>query len=315
MARAIVYTEIGSPDVLQLVEIPDPVAGPGEVVVRIEAAGVNPLDAKRRSGARPMPPITEPRRVGFDGAGVIEALGDGVTGFAIGDRVAVHDGDGTYASHIVIAASKLDALPDAVTAAEGAALGIPIGTAYQCVRSLDVRPGDVLLVHAGSGAVGQAVIQFAVDAGATVIATGSPARHDQLRELGAIPVAYGEGLADRVRAALDGREVTVALDCIGTDEAIEVSKQLVADHDRIATIVRGPDAADLGIRAFSGGSPEPLTDEQVAWREEAIGVAISLIEKGDFQIELGAELPLAEAAQAHRLIEDHAAHGKITLVP
>lgn len=315
MARAIVYTEIGSPDVLQLVEIPDPVAGPGEVIVRIEAAGVNPLDAKRRSGARPMPPITEPRRVGFDGAGVIEALGDGVTGFAIGDRVAVHDGDGTYASHIVIAASKLDALPDAVTAAEGAALGIPIGTAYQCVRSLDVGPGDVLLVHAGSGAVGQAVIQFAVDAGATVIATGSPARHDQLRELGAIPVAYGEGLADRVRAALDGREVTVALDCIGTDEAIEVSKQLVADHDRIATIVRGPDAADLGIRAFSGGSPEPLTDEQVAWREEAIGVAISLIEKGDFQIELGAELPLAEAAQAHRLIEDHAAHGKITLVP
>ena len=313
MARAIVYTEIGSPDVLQLVEIPDPVAGPGEVIVRIEAAGVNPLDAKRRSGARPMPPITEPRRVGFDGAGVIEALGDGVTGFAIGDRVAVHDGDGTYASHIVIAASKLDALPDAVTAAEGAALGIPIGTAYQCVRSLDVGPGDVLLVHAGSGAVGQAVIQFAVDAGATVI--GSPARHDQLRELGAIPVAYGEGLADRVRAALDGREVTVALDCIGTDEAIEVSKQLVADHDRIATIVRGPDAADLGIRAFSGGSPEPLTDEQVAWREEAIGVAISLIEKGDFQIELGAELPLAEAAQAHRLIEDHAAHGKITLVP
>src|SRR5690554_4790968 len=160
MARAIVYTEIGSPDVLQLVEIPDPVAGPGEVVVRIEAAGVNPLDAKRRSGARPMPPITEPRRVGFDGAGVIEALGDGVTGFAIGDRVAVHDGDGTYASHIVIAPSKLDALPDAVTAAEGAALGIPIGTAYQCVRSLDVGPGDVLLVHAGSGAVGQAVIQF-----------------------------------------------------------------------------------------------------------------------------------------------------------
>src|SRR5690606_42131944 len=89
---------------------------PGEVVVRIEAAGVNPLDAKRRSGARPMPPITEPRRVGFDGAGVVEALGDGVTGFAIGDRVAVHDGDGTYASHIAIAASKLDDLPDAVTA-------------------------------------------------------------------------------------------------------------------------------------------------------------------------------------------------------
>ena len=318
MARAIVYTELGSPDVLTLVDIPDPVAGPGEVVVRVEAAGVNPLDAKRRSGSRPMPPITEPRRVGFDGAGVIESLGEGVTGFAVGDRVAIREADGTYATHIAIAASKLETLPDAVTAAEGAALGIPIGTAYQCVRSLGVGEGDVLLVHAGSGAVGQAVIQFAVDAGAAVIATGSPARHDQLREVGAIPVAYGDGLAERVRAAAaetSAGEVTVALDCIGTDEAVEVSKQLVADHDRVATIVRGPDAADLGIRAFSGGAPDPLTAEQQAWRAEAIGVAIALIEKGDFQVELGPELPLADAAEAHRLIEAHEARGKITLVP
>lgn len=315
MAHAIVYTELGSPDVLQLVEIPDPVAGPGEVVVRVEAAGVNPLDAKRRSGQRPMPPITEPRRIGIDGAGVVESLGEGVTGLAVGDRVAIRDGDGTYATHVVISADSLDALPDAVTAAEGAALGIPIGTAYQCVRSLDVAGTDVLLVHAGSGAVGQAVIQFAVNTGATVVATGSPARHDQLRELGAIPVAYGEGLADRVRGVLNGREVTVALDCIGTDEAIEVSKELVTDHGRIATIVRGPDAAALGIRAFSGGSPEPLTAQELTWRAQAVGDAIALIESGDFQVELGPELPLAEAAQAHRLLESHAAHGKIVLVP
>src|SRR5690606_24261647 len=153
MARAIVYTELGSPDVLQLVEIPDPVAGPGEVVVRIEAAGVNPLDAKRRSGKRPQPAITEPRRVGFDGAGVIESLGDGVTDFAVGDRVAVRDATGTYATRIAIAADHLYALPDAVTAAEAAGLGIPVGTAYQCLRSLEVGEGDVLLVHAGSGAV------------------------------------------------------------------------------------------------------------------------------------------------------------------
>lgn len=318
MARAIVYTELGSPDVLTLVDIPDPVAGLGEVVVRVEAAGVNPLDAKRRSGSRPMPPITAPRRVGFDGAGVVESLGDDVTGFAIGDRVAIRDGDGTYATHVVVPAGNLTRLTDAVTAAEGAALGIPIGTAYQCVRSLGVGEGDVLLVHAGSGAVGQAVIQFAVDAGAAVIATGSPARHDQLRELGAIPVAYGDGLTERVRAAAAETatgEVTVALDCIGTDEAIETSLALVADRNRIATIVRGPDAADLGIRAFSGGSPEPLTAEQLAWRAEASGVAIALIEQGDFQIELGPELPLADAAEAHRLIEAHEARGKITLVP
>lgn len=314
MAHAIVYTELGTPDVLQLVEIPDPIAGPGEVVVRIEAAGVNPLDAKLRRGARPGAPITQPRRVGFDGAGIVESLGEGVSGFAVGDRVAIGNTLGTYATLLAVKVENLDLLPDAVTAAEGAGLSIPVGTAYQCLRSLDVGEGDVLLVHAGSGAVGQATIQFAVAWGATVIATASPARHEQLRELGAIPVAYGEGLADRVRAAVDG-DITVALDCIGTDEAIETSLELVEDRNRIATIVRGPDAASFGIRAFSGGSPEPLTAQEQAWRAEAVGVAVELIAASDFQVELGPELPLSEAAQAHKLVEAHAAGGKITLVP
>src|SRR5690606_9213821 len=108
----------------------------------------------------------------------------------------------------------------------------------------------------------------------------------------------------RVREAAAG-DVTVALDCAGTDEAIETSLELVADRNRIATIVRGPDAANYGIRAFSGGAPEPLTEQALAWRAEAVGVAIALITSGDFQVELGAELPLSEAAEAHRLIEAH----------
>ncbi|SJN35543.1 Alcohol dehydrogenase [Microbacterium esteraromaticum] len=314
MARAIAYTEIGTPDVLQLINIPVPVAGPGEVVVGINAAGVNPLDAKLRRGARPSAPITEPRRVGFDGAGVVTELGEGVTGFAIGDRVAINNVLGTYATALAVPVERLVRLSDGVTMAEGAALGIPIGTAYQCLRSLNVSKGDTLLVHAGSGAVGQAAVQYATLWGATVIATGSPARFEQLRALGAIPVAYGDGLADRVReAAPEG--VTVALDCIGTDEAIQASLELVEDRDRIATIVRGPDAAEFGIRAFSGGSPIPLTDEEVAWRDEAIALTVNLIEAGDFQIELGPELPLAEAARAHELIEQNGARGKIVLVP
>lgn len=314
MARAIVHTELGSPDVLHLVEVPDPVAGPGEVVVRIEAAGVNPIDVKQRAGIRPLPPIVEPRHVGFDGAGVITALGEGVTGFGVGDRVAIHDTRGTYATALAVPVKNLARLLDGVTAAEGAALGIPAGTAYQCLRSLRVRKGDVLLVHAGSGAVGQAAVQYAALWGATVIATASTARHDQVRALGAIPVTYGDGLLERVREAAPGG-VTVALDCAGTDEAIEVSKALVADPDRIATIVRGPDAAELGIRAFSGGSPVPLTEEELGWRREAVGLTINLIEAGDFQIELGLELPLAEAARAHELIEQHQADGKIILIP
>ena len=314
MARAIVYTEIGSPAVLHLIEIPDPVAARGEVVVRIEAAGANPIDAKLRGGKRPSPPITEPRPVGFDGAGVVEVLGEGVDDFAVGDRVAIRDGHGTYASALAISTEKLAKLPDSVTTAEGAGIGIPAGTAYQALRSLEVTDGDVLLVHGGSGAVGQAAVQFAVAWGATVIATASSARHDQLRELGALPVAYGDGLLDRVREAAPSA-VTVVLDCAGTDEAIETSLALVADRDRIATIVRGPDAASFGIRAFSGGSPVPLTDQELAWRAEALPETIALLDTGDFTIELGPQLPLAEAARAHELMESGAASGKIILVP
>ncbi|CAH0126994.1 Quinone oxidoreductase 1 [Microbacterium sp. Bi98] len=314
MARAIVYTEFGSPDVLHLIEIPDPIALSGEAVVRIEAAGANPIDAKLRSAKRPSPPITEPRAVGFDGAGVIESLGDDVDGFAVGDRVAIRDTVGTYSSMRAVPVDKLVALPDSVTAAEGAGIGIPAGTAYQALRSLGVTDGDVLLVHGGSGSVGQAAVQFAVAWGATVIATASPARHDQLRDLGAIPVAYGDGLLERVREAAPVG-VTVALDCAGTDEAIEVSLELVADRDRIATIVRGPDAASFGIRAFSGGSPVPLTEQELAWRAEALGATVDLLAAGDFTIELGPELPLSEAAHAHELMESGAASGKIVLIP
>ncbi|WP_079113246.1 quinone oxidoreductase family protein [Microbacterium foliorum] len=314
MARAIVYTEFGSPDVLHLIEVPDPIALDGEAVVRIEAAGANPIDAKLRSAKRPSPPITEPRAVGFDGAGVIESLGDDVDGFAVGDRVAIRDTLGTYSSLLAVPVEKLVALPDAVTAAEGAGIGIPAGTAYQALRSLGLAKGDVLLVHGGSGSVGQAAVQFAVAWGATVIATASPARHDQLRELGATPVAYGDGLLERVReAAPDG--VTVVLDCAGTDEAIDVSLELVADRDRIATIVRGPDSASFGIRAFSGGSPTPLSEQELAWRAEALGATVELLAAGDFVIELGPELPLAEAAQAHELMESGTASGKIVLIP
>lgn len=314
MARAIVYTEFGSPAVLHEIEIPDPVAARGEVVVRIEAAGVNPIDAKLRSRTRPSPDITEPRPVGFDGAGVVESLGEGVDDFAVGDRVAIRDALGTYASALAIPTEKLVRLPDAVTAAEGAAIGIPAGTAYQALRSLGVADDDVLLVHGGSGAVGQAAVQFAVAWGAIVIATASPARHEQLRELGAIPISYDEGLLERVQQAAPA-PVTVVLDCAGTDEAVETSLALVADRERIATIVRGPDAASFGIRAFSGGSPAPLTDEELAWRAEALPLTVDLLAAGDFTVEFGPELPLAEAAQAHELIESGTASGKIILVP
>lgn len=313
MSQAIVYTAFGGPEVLTLTEIETPQPTAGHVVVRVEAAGVNPIDAKLRSGMRSSATITRPRHVGNDGAGVVTAVGDDVDGFRPGDEVVFFGTSGAYASEVLVDAAKLHHRAPRVSAAVGAALGIPAGTAYQSLRSLDVRADDTLLIHGGSGSVGQAAIQFAVLWGARVIATASPKRFDRVRELGATPVAYGEGLADRVRQAAPGG-VTVAFDAAGTDEALAVSRELVADRGRIATIVRGADAAGLGIRAFSGGSPEPLTAQQNAWRAEAVPVTLALLAAGVFSVELGPQLPLADAAEAHRLVEAHAP-GKITLVP
>ena len=313
MPTAIAYSEFGGPEVLTLIEAPDPAPDAGEVAVRIEAAGVNPIDWKVRGGLRASGPFTGPRRIGADAAGVITAVGGAVDGFRIGDDVVVFGASDAYASEIVVTAEKVQPRPPGVSAAEGAALGGPVGTAYQALRSLAVGPRDTLLVHAGSGSVGQAAIQFAILWGATVVATSSERRFDRVRELGAVPVAYGDGLADRVRSAAP-QGVTVALDIAGTDEAIETSLELVADRDRIATLVRGRDAASFGIRAFSGGSPKPLTAREQAWRREAIPMTIALLAAGAFSVELGPSFPLSDAAAAHQAGED-GADGKITLIP
>ncbi len=313
MPTAIAYTEFGGPEVLRLIEVEPPEPAAGRLAIRVEAAGVNPIDAKLRSGARVSAPIDAPRRVGSDGAGVVTAVGEDVDGFRIGDAVVFSGAKGAYATEIAIDADRVHRRPPRVSAAQGAALGIPVGTAYQTLRSLGVGPADTLLLHAGSGAVGQAAIQFAVLWGATVIATTSDRRAETVRALGAIPVAYGDGLADRVRALAPGG-ITAAIDAAGTEEALQTSVELVADRHRIATLVRGRDAAGLGIRAFSGGSPAPLTAAQLAWRDEAVPVSLALLAAGRFTVEVGPALPLADAAEAHRLVE-RGVDGKITLVP
>ncbi|MFB8387952.1 zinc-binding alcohol dehydrogenase family protein [Microbacterium sp. NPDC055910] len=313
MAHAIVYTEFGGPEVLHQIDIDAPAPGPGDVTVRVEAAGINPIDAKLRSGRRASAPLDGPRRVGADGAGVVTAVGTDVDGLRVGDAVVFSGVSGAYATEITVPAARVVPRPGSVSAELGAALGIPAGTAYQSVRSLAVGPRDTLLVHGGSGSVGQSAIQFAVLAGATVVATSSERRFDRVRALGALPVAYGDGLVERIRAvAPDG--ITVALDAAGTDEALHASLELVADRERIATIVRGADAAGLGIRAFSGGSPQALTPQQQAWRAEAVPVALALLAADRFSVELGPSFPLRDAADAQRAVEA-GTDGKVTLRP
>ncbi|MGH1524314.1 NADP-dependent oxidoreductase [Leifsonia sp. L25] len=256
MATQIQYTRLGDPDVLEVATVPDPVAPVDGVVVEVRAAGVNPIDGKLRSGARPSAPITEPRVPGADAAGVVLSVGADVDDWAPGDEVVVRNARGAYTTHLAAPASHLVRKPAAVSWEQAAAIGVPVGTAHQALVSLGVEPGTTLLIHGGSGSVGRAAIQLARRMGAAVIATGSAANHERLRELGATPVAYGPGLLDRLRAvAPDGYDLI--LDAIGTDEALEASFALVGDRSRIGTIVVGPRAAELGIRAWGGGNPVP----------------------------------------------------------
>jgi NADPH:quinone reductase-like Zn-dependent oxidoreductase len=314
MSRVVQYSRFGGPEVLEVVDIATPTAPPDGVVVEVRAAGVNPIDSKLRSGLRASPPLNGPRRVGSDAAGVVSELGARVDGWSVGDEVIVRGADGAYATHVVASPQQLVAKPQDLSWEQAAAIGVPAGTAYQALKSLRVGRGDTLLIHGGSGGVGQAAVQFARAWGATVIATASAANHARLTELGAIPIAYGPGLVDRIRAVAP-QGVDVVLDAAGTAEAVETSLALVRDRDRIGTIVLGARAAEFGIRAWAGGSPVPLTPQEQSLRREAIGAVAELVAKGEFEIEISRRLPLESAAEAQRESETGHVRGKIVLVP
>lgn len=312
MARAVVYSENGGPEVLRIVEIADAAPRAGEVRIAVRAAGVNPIDWKLRAGLRGPGAGGVEQRVGSDAAGVVDAVGEGVTEVAIGDEVIVRDARGAYATQLIARVGQLVAKPAELSWEQAASIGIPVGTAYQALRSLEVGEGDTLLLHGGAGGVAQAAIQLARAAGANVIATASEGNHARIRSLGATPVQYGDGLARRV-AELAPNGVTVALDAVGTDEALETSLQLVADRDRVGTVVRGADAEAWGIRAWGGGSPVPLSEAEKEWRREATALAAGLAASGAFEIEVSGRYRLDEAADAHRRSEAGHVRGKIVI--
>ena len=282
MAHVVVATAFGGPEVLSVVE--EIVDGPavGEVRLAVRAAGINPVDWKLYSGSMGTAAAL-PMRLGFEVAGVVTEVGSDAVGpagpVAVGDEVIAYRVDGGYADELVIQASTVVPKPAAMSWEAAGGLMLAGATAIHALAAAGVSAGETILVHAAAGGVGLMVVQVAVASGARVIGTASDGNHEYLRELGAEPTTYGEGLADRVRTlAPDG--VDAAIDCIGTDEAVDVSLELVADRDRIVSIAAFPRGSEVGIKMIGGG---PGADPGTELRNAARLQLTALVEQGKLQ--------------------------------
>lgn len=304
MSKAICFSAYGDPDVLTVADVPDPEPGPGQVLVRVRAAGVNPADWKQRrglwSGGKP---LGAPRGIGHDLSGVVEAVGEGVAELAVGDEV-FGTGKSTYAELALSTPGELAARPSDVPWETAGGVGVAGRTAYRVLRQLEIGPGDTLLIHAAAGGVGIVATQLALAWGATVVGTAGSDNQAFVRELGATPVRHGDGWAGRVRqAAPDG--VDAVLDASGRGE-LALSVELAGGPDRVLTIAAS-DAKEHGVR-FSGDDGD--VDVSDAFPE--LG---RLLATGDLVLPVWRTFPLADAAAAHRVSEDGHLRGKIVLVP
>jgi NADPH:quinone reductase-like Zn-dependent oxidoreductase len=312
MATKVVAAAYGGPEVLSLVEVELPPPGPGEVSVAVKAIGVNPFDYKVISGAMGADPGRLPLPVGLELAGVVTAVGPDATGadgpLAVGDEVAVPAvPGGAYADAVTVPAAGVVPKPPDLGWPEAAGVLSVGATALHALQVVAMKPGETLLIHGGSGSVGQIAVQLAVKAGVTVLATGAERNHALLSGLGATPVTYGPGLLDRVRAAAP-HGVDAAIDTVGTDEAVDTSLALVSDPGRIVSIAAFG-RADTGITLISGDDPETHVRAE-AWRTLFPAVA-----DGSLSIVITKAFPLTQAAEALEFVKNGHAGGKVVLLP
>ncbi|MEU9834106.1 NADP-dependent oxidoreductase [Streptosporangium sp. NPDC048047] len=302
MARVVVFTEYGEPDVLHVIDTEDPRPAEGGIRVRVRAAGVQPFDAAYRRGdfARYRPAVF-PARLGNEVAGVVDATGPGVTGFTAGDEVIAFVDAVGYADTVIAQAASAVRKPAAMPWPEAGVLSAAGQTADTALDALGVTAGDRLLIHAAAGGVGSFATQLAVARGATVIGTASERNHAYLADLGALPVTYGPGLAGRVRR-LTPEGVTAALDCVG-GEANDVSVEVLGAPDRAITLVDWQAEQRIGVRRVG-------TDRSAA----RLAGLVSRYEKGELVVPVWRRFTLDEAPLAHREIETGHVRGKIALV-
>lgn len=303
--KAIALEQYGGPDELSFVEFPEPKVAPGEVLIKVRAVGVNPVDWKLAAGG--LDPVMEshfPLVPGWDVAGTVEQLGFDVSEYAVGDEVMgyVRKDEvqhGTYAEQVSAHVRMIARKPSLLSWEEAAGLPLAGLTAYQSLRRAGVGVGDTVLIHAAAGGVGSLCTQIAVALGARVIGTAGEHNHEFLRGLGAEPVTYGDGLADRVRAAAS-EGVDAAFDFHGDGEA-QLSLGLLKSPDRLVSIT-DPGAKELGGH-YLWVRPDP----------DDLATLADLADAGKLSVNVERTLPLAQAAEAWRLNQTGRTRGKLVL--
>lgn len=322
--RAIRFTHTGGPEVLELVDMPEPVAGPGQIVVRNQAIGLNFIDTYYRSG---LYPTKLPSGVGMEGAGIVEAIGDGVTRFKVGDLAAYAAGPlGAYADKHAVSADRAMKPPTGVDAKIAAAALLKGTTAEFLIRRLHkVEPGETILVHAAAGGVGSILVQWAKAIGAVVIATaGSEEKAERARALGADHVILyrNEDVAAEVRRLTDGKGVPVAYDSVGA-ATFEGTLASLSKRGLFVSFgnASGPAPAVEPGRLMRMGSlffTRPTMSDYISTPQEldeSAGELFRVVSAGKVRIDIGQTFALTQARQAHEALEGRETVGATLLIP
>jgi NADPH:quinone reductase-like Zn-dependent oxidoreductase len=314
--RAVEFSKYGPPAVVQVVEVAAPHAGPGEVRIAVRASGLTTGEVRVRSGAlREIVPLSFPYRTGFDAAGVVDEVGDGVADVGIGDEVfGMVDSNARGANADAAVLVAWAARPRTWTWEEAGGAAGSAETATRVLDRLGVGKGHTVLVQGAAGATGSVIVQFATARGATVIGTASEPNHDFLRSFGVVPTTYGPGLVERVRALAPGG-VDAVIDCAGG--ALPDLITIAGGTAGVITIA-DLDAASYGVH-LSHGAPESDSARAAVTHGDPLAfhglpAAVSLAGKGQLRIPIAAAFPLTEAAAAHELSENRHQPGRIILV-
>jgi NADPH:quinone reductase-like Zn-dependent oxidoreductase len=306
MSRAVRYDNYGDVDVLNVVEVEDPVPGAGQLLVRVKAAGIHPGEAKIRDGMLAEQwPSTFPSGQGSDLAGVVEQVGGGVDGFSAGDEVIGYtDERASQAELVVIAAENATPKPAGVSWEVAGSLFVVGATAWASVRAVALASGDVVVVSGAAGGVGVIAVQLGRRTGATVIGLASERHHEWLRSHGVVPVVYGDGVADRIReAAPDG--VDAFLDMVG-DGYVELALELGVAPDRINTIADFAAVEKHGVKSEGNA---------VGASASTLAELASLVAAGELEVPIAATYPLDQVRDAYRELAENHTRGKIVLQP